>query len=227
VIERAFGRRPQFDERSRLFNVRSLADQLTPRSYTWRVPEHLDQGSEGSCVGFGFAHELAAQPVSVKNVTTRTAHEIYWSAQHDDPWPGGAYPGASPLYEGTSVLAGATALRALGHYREYRWAFSEPDVAVVVGRHGPVVIGVNWYTGMMSTDASGFIRPTGVIEGGHCTLLHGISLRGDRYSVWQSWGSDWGLGGRAFIWREDLARLLAEDGDACVPVRKKLPVVTV
>ena len=47
-----------FDKRSRGYPIRRMVARKKMRSYTWRCNVHLDQGSEGACVGFGVAHEL-------------------------------------------------------------------------------------------------------------------------------------------------------------------------
>lgn len=215
----AFGRIPDFDEKSRGFRVTAvIPPELPLRSYTWSIEHFLDQGSEGACVGFAFAHELIARPFPIWADAIK-ARQIYWDAQHIDEWDGGAYPGAAFFYEGTSVLAGAKILYQQKYYREYRWAFSEREVALALGYRGPVVLGINWYTGMVRPDVDGFIRPTGQIEGGHAILTPSLSLKGNFYWLHNSWGRSWGLGGRAKILRHDLARLLSEAGEACMPVR--------
>jgi hypothetical protein len=211
----ALGRIPHFDPRSLNFPVRTLLPDKPRRSYTWRCGPRLDQGREGACVGFGWAHELAARPVVVSGVTDETGRAIYHEAQQLDQWPG-------QDYEGTSVLAGAQAVRTRGNIVEYRWCFGEQDLALTVGYRGPVVIGVNWWTGMFSPDPDGLLHPTGQVEGGHCVLVHGYSVKRDMYRLRNSWGRDWGLEGDALMWREDMARLLAEDGEGCVPVRVRV-----
>lgn len=226
TCDRRLDRIPQFDEKSRQYPIRSLISTENPlRSYTWRVEEsknvplNLDQGSEGACVGFGFTHELAARPVVVSGLTNQFARELYWDVQKNDPWPGGSYEGAEEFYEGTSVLSGAKTLLDRGHYSAYHWAFSEREVALAVGYRGPVVLGLNWYSDMFDTDENGFIHPTGEWAGGHCLLAQAINVKGDYYWLWNSWGSSWGVNGRAKIKRSDLALLLAQDGEACLPVR--------
>jgi hypothetical protein len=109
------------------------------------VRVHLDQGQEGACVGFGWAHEAAARPV-VRPATEADAEAIYRRAQQLDGFPDDQ--------DGSSVLAGAKATRERGWLGTYRWAFSLNDVLATVGWLGPVVIGVNWYTGMMQADSA-------------------------------------------------------------------------
>jgi hypothetical protein len=215
MSERTFDRLPDFDERSRSYPIRALIGQPARKPRRWRLLERLDQGQEGACVGFGWAHELAALPVKVKQ-TNATARGIYVRAQQLDPWPG-------EDYEGTSVLAGAKAVRERGHMPEFRWAFGVEDVLDTLSAHGPVVIGVNWYEGMERTDGRGYIAPTGRVRGGHCVVLRGVFREGGGWVVLgrNSWGKDWGMGGDFKIRQGALARLLDEDGDACVPVVRR------
>ncbi len=92
-----------FDDASRNYPIRTLltAEQYRkPRSYTWRFPTEwlLDQGREGACVSCGWGHELMSRPRVVTGINMPWCRErIYFEAQRIDPWPGGAYPGASPF----------------------------------------------------------------------------------------------------------------------------------
>jgi len=212
MSERVLDRRIEFDDRSRQFPIRALVADKPRRSYTWSCKIFLDQGREGACVGFAWAHDAAARPKVVPLVDDLDALDLYNRARQLDAWPGEAY-------DGTSVIAGAKAMQERGWLKEYRWAFSEQDLALAVGYKGPAVLGVNWYSGMWEPDGEGFLHPTGTIVGGHAILCHGYSIRdGGYYKVHNSWGQDWGARGEARIRREDMARLLEEWGEACIPV---------
>lgn len=230
TMERTFDRVPQFDERSRSFRAVEGIEDLPFRNYTWQLKLWLDQGREGACVGFGIAHELAAIPVSV-DITEADARWIYEEAKKIDVWPGEAY-------EGTSVLAGLKVAKTRGWIDEYRWAFGLEDLIRSIGRKGPVILGLNWYTEMMRPDRNGFIHKKGIIEGGHCILGRGISvkyfMKGDKYSIanvdkkkgyavlHNSWGQSWGYNGLCKISLEDLEALLYEQGECAVPtIRNK------
>ena len=207
-------RLPQFDARSRNYPIRALIGEPDLRPKMWRLLQRLDQGREGACVGFGWGHDLAALPVYVRT-TNEDAYAIYKRAQQLDPWAG-------EDYEGTSVLAGAKAVQERGNLSEYRWAFGIDDVLATLSAHGPVVIGVDWYENMRDTDAQGYIKPTGRVLGGHCVCLRGIKRQpwGHGWDVVgrNSWSERWGVRGDFRIRDTDLARLLEDGGEACVPV---------
>lgn len=237
------GRVYQQDLRSLNFLVRA-APELTvpkpPRSYTWGISVWLDQGQEGACVGFGYSHDLAARPAPVAGLSDAFARNLYHQVQMADPWPGGAYPNASPFYEGTSVLTGAKICTDLGFYAGYTWGIKARDVADGIAYTGPAIMGLTWYEGMFDTDAEGFIRPTGNVSGGHCILAHGVSLKYKKSSpvgwfkrrTWEdvdyeksyiklhnSWGRSWGINGECKITLKDLEFLMTQDGEACFPRR--------
>lgn len=212
--DRRLGRIPELDPRSKKYPIRKLLAATKPRSYTWECPTWLNQGQEGSCVGFAFAHEAIARPVRVQNVTGAVAREVYHSAQLLDQWPG-------EEEEGTSVLGGAKACVKRGWYKEYRWAFSLDDVIMSLGYHGPVVLGVDWYEGMIETDSKGFVRREGDIAGGHAILACGVNLKRKIVRLHNSWGQGWGINGDCFISFDDLDKLLIAQGEACVPLGRQ------
>ena len=226
----------EHDERNADFPIRRAlrADQLRePRSYTWRVRTPLDQGTEGACVGFAWAHELIARPSEVSGIDAAFARrQLYWSAQRRDRWDGGEYPGARPLMAGTSVLAGAKVVADLGFIEEYRWADNVHEVMAAVGFVGPAVLGCRWYAGMREPDARGFIHPTGPLRGGHAVLLMGVRVRRtdgavdlerSSFLVQNSWGPQWGRDGRCRITARALASLWDDHTEICIPLRRRIP----
>jgi hypothetical protein len=197
----------QFDEQSRNYPVRELLPEKKLRSYTWHCSEHLDQGQEGACVGFGCVHELIARPSRVYGVGEAYAHGVYKEAQTIDKWPG-------ENYEGTSVLAGVEVLRKRGWIENYYWAFGLDDLIVGVGRKGPAVIGVSWYRNMRTPDHKGFIHASGRSIGGHCVLCKGVNIKKEYFTIHNSWGIRWGVHGDCYISFEDMDKLLRNQGEA-------------
>ncbi len=206
----------EFDERSRRFPVRALTGTRAPRSYTWRPGPVLNQGQEGACVGFAWTAEALARPKPVPALTDESARGVYRRAQQLDPWPG-------EDYSGTSVLAGVKAAQELGWYGEYRWAFSLEEALAGVSWAGPGVAGTWWYSGMFDPDSDGYLRPTGQRVGGHAWMVHGVNVKGRYIVMRNSWGTRWGVGGNARMTWDDFGVLLADDGEFCLPVQRRLP----
>lgn len=235
--EFGLGRLPEFDEKSRAFNIRALLEIPYARSYTWACDVHLDQGRDGSCVGFSIAHEANAKP-AIQPVEASTAFALYKAAQKIDEWPG-------EDYSGTSVLAGMKVAKTYRWYDEYRWAFNVPDALSAISRKGPAVIGINWYDGM-SYPTDGRIKVYGDVVGGHAILVRSVRLvyqpgttsAQKTSSSWfsyldrdascvllhNSWGPGWGGTdkgpGSAWLSVDDYARLMSEQGECCVPVSR-------
>lgn len=207
--ERKLDWQPRFDARSRGWAVRNLIRPVVPKSRFWTPGAQLDQGQEGACVGNGWAGEGGATPIRYK-IDQHLATDVYRLAQELDDWEGHDY-------EGTSVLAGAKAMVNLGMVKNYHWAFGLHDVLMALSYKGPVVLGLNWWTGMFDADKTGFIRPTGKIEGGHCVYAYQINAEEKTITIRNSWGSDWGVNGSAKMTWADLEKLLADQGEACVP----------
>lgn len=218
ISDPRLGRRPEIDVRNSNFPIRAMLPRRAyqePKTHIWACNTVLDQGQEGSCVGHGFAHELLALPYAIKNINHAGAVKIYKKAQTLDEWPGDGY-------SGTSVVAGAKATLALfpGVSESYRWAFDINDIVATVGYHGPIIIGVNWYSGMFTPDETGFIHVTGNIQGGHCLLLRGVIIEKNAFLLHNSWGEVWGNKGTCYISFDDMQRLLIEGGDFCIPVKR-------
>ena len=217
------GRIPFFDERNREFPIRSIVENKRLRSYTWQCNEWFNQGPIGACVGFSIAHELAARPVEQKGLNNKYIIEkIYWEAQKNDGYPGGSYPGASPKYEGTTVIAGVKEAKKLGFFESYRWAFSIDDLIAGLGFSGPSVLGINWYENMTKVAQNGFIEPTGRLQGGHAILARGVNLKNKYIILRNSWGKEWGKTGDCYISFDNMEKLLKENGEAVFFINLKI-----
>jgi len=176
-----------------------------------------DQGSEGSCVGFGTSmmmsiiNDKQARDNGVKPYTNRYDPIWLWNRSKEiDEWSD-TNPGDS---NGTSVRAACDVLRTLGHVKiirnnpllpnisegisTNRWATSVDEIRTAIGNGLPLSIGVYWY--------SNFDRPVlkgkeywigegnlGSIRGGHCLTLYGASDKRQAFSLKNSWGKQYPL----------------------------------
>jgi len=224
--ERTFDWRPHFDERSKQYPIRTMLPRMQSKTFTlWQNGEILDQGSEGACVGFGWTAEALAGPIQVNldrvngdmsKEPNQFANYIYKEAQKIDQWPG-------EDYEGTSVLAGAKIMTRYNILHQYRWAFGTSDIIGALMATGPVVLGINWYSGMYRAP-KGKLSVSGEHVGGHCILAIGYNPSSEAFKgketviLQNSWGNSWGVNGIAEMTIEDLDRLVKEGGEACVPL---------
>jgi hypothetical protein len=219
------------DPESRKYAIRSVLKQrkIEKKATMWLEGIVLDQGSEGACVGFAWTGELLAEPAAPKEqpsplFANSLASSFYQEAKKIDEWPG-------ENYDGTSVLAGAKIMQKAGFIGEYRWCFSVNDVRDAVISEGPVVIGVPWFDGMYDTLPGGLVRLSGQTTGGHAILITGYSpskrFGNQTHEVFRwrnSWGSDYGVNGSGWIKYKDLEKLLSQNGEACVPMKREIPV---
>lgn len=213
-------RMPWQDPKSLLYGIKAVFTSRTQlKTKTWRLRHWFDQGSEGACTGFGTGHFLAAQPNKVRKLDNEFCREIYFEAQRLDPFPGGAYEGADPFMEGSTVLAAVKAAKARGLIDEYRWAFSTKDLALAISNIGPAILGVPWYEGMFRPAACGALHPTGEKRGGHAIACIGFNKSKNAFLLHNSWGKGWGDNGRAWVHWEDMQTLLSKTGDACIPTK--------
>lgn len=162
----------------------------------------------GHCVGYANKHLLLVRRPVLNVAPTLSGSDVYHLAQTLDEWSG-------TNYQGTSVRAGLKALQKLGYGGEYVWT---SDVMVVanwlLSGRGPVIVGTDWHTGMFTPSASGFIRPTGSVVGGHCYLFDGCNAVEKKLRILNSWGAYWGTNGRAWITFADAQTLMGRRPNA-------------
>jgi papain like protease len=203
------GRVAEFDDKSKLFSVGPKLREAAPSTATrktWPLNLRLNQGQTPKCVGNAFAHEYAAGP-DTHRVNQDFASEWYRQAQDRDQWAGSDY-------EGSSTLGGCKAGVDCHNVKEYLWCFTLQEVIDTILHFGPVITGTNWYRGMFRPSDSGFIVPTGQMDGGHEYILRGVNVTREFFLMTNSWGRFWGRNGDAKISFSDYDRLRLEDGDA-------------
>ena len=225
-MTRQFGRLTSVrDERDKLFrmDVPHPARRL-PASRSWQMRHPvLDQEDRPQCVAYAWTAMLLTTPISsssfLKNWSTKEwCNNLYTQAQRVD--------GIHGSHDGTTVRAGASTLKALGFIVNYLWGVDADTVRRYVLSRGPVVIGVDWKSGMMEPDPNGYVRVSGASLGGHAVTIVGYSSVRAAFRVLNSWGSSWGTKGRCWVPFKGMDTLLSEDGEACsaieAPVRPVL-----
>lgn len=234
----------QFDEASRGYQMRELLNQhprlLAKRRRYINPGPTRDQGPDGACTGFSVTHGMEGTPFKVRGLSDATAKEWYFDNQRNDEWPGGEYPGATPQYGGSSVLASMKTLLQRNLITQYRWigAGSQKlmdDLHDTLKYVGPVNVGTYWYPSMFDPQPSGRLTVdlTDAAAGGHAYCLHdwvakklpGTDKTKQYVLMQQSWGV-WGVSrtrggqrGFAYIAVEDMEALLTNDGEGAVPIR--------
>lgn len=219
VPGKPLGRHVEHDPRSREYPAMLGAVPVKLKTIVHRrYGGPFDQGQLGSCTGNATAGCLNTVPLRV--VGARVLREadavaIYSRATHLDEFAG-IYP---PTDTGSSGLAAAKAAKALGYITSYRHAFGI-DEALQALQAGPVITGTTWLADMDDPSAQGFVYPTGAFRGGHEYEVLGYVGGNHPYVVCEnSWGKNWGLGGRFKMFVDDWAKLLDDQGDVTVLAR--------
>lgn len=189
--------------------------------YWWADGWWGDQWYTPWCVAYTWIHLVEDGPITHPTLTPNRAAAVevqgnaiirpstlYTQAQDLDEWEG-------TNYDGTSNRAAAKALQARGFVGAYRRIYDVETLADTILTHGPVPIGVNWYTEMFTPDPeTGEIVIGGRVEGGHAVLINGASKPDEMFRFKNSWGRDWGRKGFGYISFDNMQRLLNEHGDA-------------
>lgn len=200
----------------------------------------LQQHGEGACTTFAGAHAANTLALSLPTATealdparpgTRVpihdplqlltaddARAAYARAQDLDDRPGRDYVG-------TSVLAAMLAGREAGWWAGFLWTHGTRQIAATLSQlQQPVIVGVPWCDGMWQTDAEGRVKVEGRFVGGHALELYGFDpahpLHDGRPAFdWLNSQDGYGLDGCGSISARDLGWLLANRGEAAVPMR--------
>lgn len=230
-----------FDDRSRNYGVAQLVGYTSSlKTKTWALPrtQFVDQKNEGACVSAGFGHDTAAMPLATSQLKMPWLREkVYHQAQREDPWEGGAYPGASPQYEGTSVLAGAKVMQRFGFFDSYHWCFTIDEVISAVVNLGSIVVGWNWTEGQMHPQPNGLMKYEGNVLGGHCVSPRGIwcpdssgvisripgkpKVGEPVLVIPQSWGLGYGNKGEVYMPLSEAEKAMNNGGEQLVPTERK------
>lgn len=173
-------------------------------SKLWTAPTVLDQGQTPHCVGFAESGFLATDPVMDPGITNQFAHDTYYRIKEIE--------GEPRAETGAYVSSAGKDLKARGRVAGYAFSDTTEDVCDWLLTKGPVQCGSSWFSGMMDTNSSGFVVPTGTNEGGHSYLAIGFDKILEVLTFLQSWG-DWGIKGFFKMHKGDFADLIAQGGE--------------
>lgn len=164
---------------------------------------------DGACPGV-HAVELVPAGRPLYSFDEPGAQHLYSDAEvidGDGPFP--------PNDNGSTGLSIAKALKNAGEIAGYQHTFTLQDALLALGQT-PVITGVNWYEDMFNPDPRGRLRIGGGVAGGHEFVVDEIDAEADVVWMTNSWGTGWGVGGRAYLTFDDWGRLLSEQGDVTI-----------
>ena len=174
----------------------------------------LDQGHVGSCTANALCGALNSAPDFQGH--QRTEGDAVTLYTRETQLEGKPYPQYDP---GGSGLMVCKAGKQLGWITSYKHAFGVQQalLALVVR---PVISGFDWYTSFDAPDANGLvaIAPGATVRGGHEVVADEIDAPNRLVWFWNSWGPQFGVGGRFCMTFDTWDQLLQSQGDVTVPL---------
>jgi hypothetical protein len=214
VAGKRLGRHIHHDPASLGFGADQAPEVVSVSHQAHGLP--LNQGEIGSCTANALCGALDSAPnfSGGAPLTEADAVHVYEveTALEDDPYP--------PNDPGGSGLMVCKAAKQLELITSYKHAFGiQHALRALVLR--PVITGINWYTSFDTPDPSGLIvkAPGATVRGGHEVLADGIDAENQLVWFWNSWGTQFGVGGRFCMSFDTWAELLTEHGDVTVPLK--------
>ena len=214
VEGKRLGRHVKHDSRSREFPAPRAPQIVSVTHQATGLP--LDQGKLGSCTANALCGALDSAPDFVGGATLNEADAVRLY-ELETKLEGKPYPPNDPGGTGLMVCKAA---KQLGMIRSYHHAFGiQHALEALVVR--PVITGINWYSSFDSPDTqTGLVELTADarVRGGHEIVADGIDAEKQLVWFWNSWGTQYALGGRFCMAFDTWDRLLQEQGDVTVPV---------
>jgi len=213
VEGKRLGRHVKHDPRSLDFQAGLAPKIISVTHQATGLP--LDQGKLGSCTANALCGALDSAP-DFNGATTLNEGDAIRVYELETKIEGKPYPPNDP---GGSGLMVCKAAKQLGMITAYHHAFGiQHALQALVMR--PVITGVNWYSSFDTPDPqTGMVQLTAgaTVRGGH-EIVDGIDADKQLVWFWNSWGTQYGLGGRFCMTFDTWDRLLQEQGDVTVPV---------
>lgn len=217
-VDPRLGRIVVHDPRSRNYTLPRRSRPTTRISWV-RNGKVFDQGTLGMCTataGLGLRMTAPFSNVNGQQYDEFDCQQLYREETRIDD---SEIPGHwEPTDTGSSGLWLMKAMQARGLIGEYLHAF-DLDTALGALVAGPIAVGSIWLRGMFTPDRSGVIpvNTRDRIVGGHEYVIDGYDPATGLVDMTNSWGTTWGLSGRAKIRAADLGWLLSQQGDVVQP----------
>jgi hypothetical protein len=209
------GRHVEHDPRSREFEAKRAPTIKSVKHDATGLP--LDQGNIGSCTANALCGALDSAP-NLSGGTPLNEQEAVKVYELETKLEGDPYPPNDP---GGSGLMVCKAAKQMGLISAYHHAFGiHHALEALVLR--PVITGVNWYSSFDQPDPhTGLVEltPDATIRGGHEIVADEIDAENQLVWFWNSWGSQWGVGGRFCMSFDTWSELLKQRGDVTVPIK--------
>lgn len=226
IPDKRTGRHVKHDPRSKDYSLKRILDDIfgdndiPEKDALWkRMCPPFNQGDIGSCTGNAECGLLMTEPFFVqgRNLTEDDAVSLYSLATHIDPVDGESYP---PDDTGSSGLDICKAAVEKQYITSYHHSFSFLHTRQYLGSVGPLIIGINWYDSFDTPNSSGVLSlpSSASVRGGHEIEIAGIDNEKQQIQAWQSWGEDWGDGGKMYFPFSVFEQLMDEDGDVTASV---------
>lgn len=222
VNGRKFDRFPNWDPRNENFRLKDIhaetAAKTPPATVSHKRVIWLDQGDEGGCTGYSDAQCMSMYPHNHPEISNPNAEYFYFEAKQYDEYAG-------DNYEGSSVLGAQKANVANKYTASYSWAATVEEMIQGLAFHGPMQIGINWYESMFTADPKTGIVTIAAgskVAGGHALCVAGYKDDGNLLRLDNTWGKTWALEGSCWLSAVDMTRLLAEQGEAALPIKEKV-----
>jgi hypothetical protein len=231
------GRHVHHDSESRRYAFDTSGLKLASVRHQRRIPV-LDQGQLGSCTGNAGIGALGTDPLyatvpsrlepllvgaGAYPFTEAGAVELYSDATRADDYPG-QYP---PTDTGSDGLTIAKVLKAHELISGYQHTFDLQSALLALTQY-PLMVGTVWYQSMFTPSAEGVLNVSAAsgVAGGHEFVVDEYDATRGMVGMTNSWGTGWGLSGRAYMQAEDLGALLAQQGDVIVLLPLTAPAPT-
>lgn len=215
LTDKRLGRHVHHDPKSREYPAEQAPAITSVTHQATGLP--LNQGEIGSCTANALCGALDSAP-DLGSGTPLTEPEAIHIYEKETSLEGNPYPPNDP---GGSGLMVCKAGKQLGLISSYKHAFGiQHALQALVLR--PVITGIKWYTSFDTPDANtGLVELTSgaTVRGGHEIVADGIDAENKLVWFWNSWGTQYALGGRFCMSFETWDKLLKDQGDVTVPVK--------